>query len=160
MTDIVVSDGDSCMMGDFWRIGPQQDIDIQAILSSYSPDDTDTVTLTGNIEAKEAMSAALVIAIYNSSNVLQSTLFSGSVNLAEGSNDIPTLAGAALSFDCTGETPDTYYFRVEVTVASESELAREDLNFVLTDIDLRITDNITLTVDEIDDLDISVEILR
>ena len=147
------------LTGGFWRDAPKQDIDIQAVLADYLVPIDSILTLTGNIESKVDVTASLTITVYDAADTLLATIFTGSVSISAGTNDIPTLVGAAVTWDSTGQSLGTYYFRVDVSVVTPSELAQEKLHFSIGEETFIVVDGISVAIAEDDEINISIEVL-
>jgi len=154
---IVPGDYITGLTGGFWRDAPKQDMDIQAVLDNYLVGAGSTLTLTGSIESKVAVTAILTIAVYTNADILVATIFSGSVAFVAGSNDIPTLVGAAVTWASGAAVLGTYYFRVDVAAIAPTELVQEKLHFNIGTLVVR--ESLSVSIAEEDDINISIEVL-
>lgn len=117
------SDGSQQTSLAFWDEG--QEISIETVLpavdilgnvSNVVPPRGDILTVTGSVEASEGANVTLNIKVKKKSdNSLVATLFSGGVDLLVGSNDLPTLVGAPITWATSGEDPIQYYVDVQIT---------------------------------------------
>jgi hypothetical protein len=137
-------------------------VDVQASVSDVTPTLESTLSVTGSVEATDAANVALTAEVRKKSDdSLVSTLFSNTVDLSAGSNDLPTLCGGSLSWDTTGADPVAYYVAVTVEDGTTDIIqdvvdrlffevvppaaGRVDANLILSDPAPKVGDTITIT---------------
>jgi hypothetical protein len=137
-------------------------VDVQASVSDVTPTLGSTLSVTGSVEATDAANVALTAEVRKKSDdSLVSTLFSNTVDLSAGSNDLPTLCGGSLSWDTTGADPVAYYVAVTVEDGTTDIIqdvvdrlffevvppaaGRVDANLILSDPAPKVGDTITIT---------------
>lgn len=109
------------MRGDYqsiWANGwwTRPAVDIRGSVSNITPDVGDTLTVTGNVQASDGCNVTLNVKVRKKSDdSLVDALFSNTVDLSTGANDLPTLCGGSIEWDTTGEDPIAYYVEVAVT---------------------------------------------